>query len=135
MTGERRAVISATGFIILSSCAFGSLSTLTVLITRAGMPLIPAMLWRYLVAAGILFVALRRQRELIIARKDALRLMLVGGIGQSTITFLSLHALDYLPVGPLAFLFYTYPAWVALISALLGRERLTCYALPRSQSQ
>ena len=51
--------------------------------------------------------------------------MLVGGIAQSTITFLSLHALNYLPVGPLAFLFYTYPAWVALISALLGRESLT----------
>lgn len=51
--------------------------------------------------------------------------MLVGGIAQSTITFLSLHALNYLPVGPLAFLFYTYPAWVALISAITGKETLT----------
>ena len=51
--------------------------------------------------------------------------MLVGGLAQSTITFLSLHALNYLPVGPLAFLFYTYPAWVALISAITGREALT----------
>ena len=125
MTGERQSVVNATGMIVLSSCAFGSLSTLTVFITRAGMPLLPAMLWRYLVAAAILFVALQRQHGLIIARKDALRLMLIGGIGQSTITFLSLHALNYLPVGPLAFLFYTYPAWVALISALLGREDLT----------
>src|SRR5678816_77243 len=83
------------------------------------------MLWRYLIAAGILLVVLQHQRQLIIARKDALRLILIGGIGQSTITFLSLHALNYLPVGPLAFLFYTYPAWVALISALLGREDLT----------
>jgi drug/metabolite transporter (DMT)-like permease len=89
------------------------------------MPLLPAMLWRYLLAGGLLFFALRPRHGLIIARKDALRLMLVGGIAQSTITFLSLHALNYLPVGPLAFLFYTYPAWVALISALLGRESLT----------
>jgi drug/metabolite transporter (DMT)-like permease len=125
MTGERQSVVSATGLIVLSSCAFGSLSTLTVLITRAGMPLLPAMLWRYLLAGGLLFFALRPRHGLIIARKDALRLMLVGGIAQSTITFLSLHALNYLPVGPLAFLFYTYPAWVALISALLGRESLT----------
>jgi len=125
MTGERQSVVNATGMIVLSSCAFGSLSTLTVFITRAGMPLLPAMLWRYLVAAAILFVALHRQHGLIIARKDAFRLILIGGIGQSTITFLSLHALNYLPVGPLAFLFYTYPAWVALISALLGREDLT----------
>jgi len=125
MTGARQSVVNATGMIVVSSCAFGSLSTLTVFITRAGMPLLPAMLWRYLVAAAILFVALNRQHGLIIARKDALRLILIGGIGQSTITFLSLHALNYLPVGPLAFLFYTYPAWVALISALLGREDLT----------
>ena len=37
----------------------------------------------------------------------------------------SFKALDYLPVGELAFLFYTYPAWLAAISALRGRERLT----------
>lgn len=123
MRPDREAVLNATGLIILSSCAFGSLSTLTVLVTHSGLPLLPAMLWRYLIAAGILSVILRHQ--LIIARKDALRLMLTGGIAQSTITFLSLHALNYLPVGPLAFLFYTYPAWVALISAVLGREELT----------
>lgn len=125
MSSERRAVVEATGLIVLSSCAFGSLSTLTVLVTRSGLPLIPAMFWRYLLAAGILAVVLYKRSELIIARKDALRLMLVGGLAQSTITFLSLHALNYLPVGPLAFLFYTYPAWVALISAVLGREDLT----------
>lgn len=125
MRSDREAVLEATGLIILSSSAFGSLSTLTVLITRSGLPLLPAMLWRYLIAAGILFAVLLQQRQLIIARKDALRLMLTGGIAQSTITFLSLHALNYLPVGPLAFLFYTYPAWVALISAVLGREALT----------
>jgi drug/metabolite transporter (DMT)-like permease len=125
MTVERKTVVEATGLIILSSCAFGSLSTLTVLITRSGLPLIPAMFWRYLLAAGILLAFTRAQPRLIIARKSALRLMLVGGIAQSTITFLSLHALNYLPVGPLAFLFYTYPAWVALISAVLGREELT----------
>lgn len=122
---DREAVIEATGLIILSSCAFGSLSTLTVLVNRSGLLLLPAMLWRYLIAAGILLILLLRQRQLIIARKDAIRLMLTGGLAQSTITFLSLHALNYLPVGPLAFLFYTYPAWVALISAVTGRESLT----------
>jgi drug/metabolite transporter (DMT)-like permease len=41
------------------------------------------------------------------------------------ITYLSLHALEYIPVGPLAFLFYTYPAWVALLAAVRRTERLT----------
>jgi drug/metabolite transporter (DMT)-like permease len=51
--------------------------------------------------------------------------MIVGGCGQAAITYLSLYALEFLPVGPLAFLFYTYPAWVAVISAMSGREDLT----------
>jgi drug/metabolite transporter (DMT)-like permease len=37
----------------------------------------------------------------------------------------SLHALEYISVGPLAFLFYTYPAWVALLAAIRKTERLS----------
>jgi drug/metabolite transporter (DMT)-like permease len=51
--------------------------------------------------------------------------MLIGGCGQALITYLSLHALQYISVGPLAFLFYTYPAWVALVAAVRRTERLT----------
>jgi len=51
--------------------------------------------------------------------------MLIGGCGQALITYLSLHALEYISVGPLAFLFYTYPAWVALLAAVRRTERLT----------
>ena len=53
------------------------------------------------------------------------QLMLIGGLGQALITYLSLHALEYISVGPLAFLFYTYPAWVALLAAIRRTDRLT----------
>ena len=125
MNPEREAVARATGLIVLSSLAFGSLSTLTVLILRSGLPLLTTMVWRYLLAAIILLLALRTKGLRSVSRNHALRLMLVGGIFQSVITYSSLRALDYLPVGPLAFLFYTYPAWVVVIAALLGREKLT----------
>ena len=69
MQADRETAIKATGLIILSSCAFGSLSTLTVLINRSGLPLLPAMLWRYLIAAGILLVILQHQQQLIIAQE------------------------------------------------------------------
>ncbi|HEX6574593.1 MAG TPA: DMT family transporter [Gemmatimonadaceae bacterium] len=114
----------ATGLIVLSSFAFGSLSTLTVLTARSGMPLLPAMFWRYFIACILLLTVLRK-RITRIDRNHAVRLVLVGGLGQALITYLSLRALDFLPVGPLAFLFYTYPAWVALHSAMTGREELT----------
>jgi drug/metabolite transporter (DMT)-like permease len=125
MPEARQTVAKATALIVLSSCGFGSLSTLTVLIMHAGLPLLPTMLWRYFLAAAFLGVLLRNRLRADITRQRALRLILVGGVGQAVITYLSLRALDYLPVGPLAFLFYTYPAWVALISAALGREELT----------
>lgn len=125
MNREREAVARASGLIVLSSLGFGSLSTLAVLIIRSGLPLLPAMVWRYLLAALILLFVLRRKGLESVTRNHAMRLMLVGGAFQSVITYLSLRALDYLPVGPLAFLFYTYPAWVVVIAAMLGREKLT----------
>jgi drug/metabolite transporter (DMT)-like permease len=60
-----------------------------------------------------------------IRKQRILQLMLIGGVGQALITYLSLHALEYIPVGPLAFLFYTYPAWVAMVAAIRRTERLT----------
>jgi len=128
MTRGRQTVPQAIGLIVISSFAFGSLSTLTVLVGKAGMPLLPAMLWRYLLAF-ILLILLLRKRITEITREQAMRLIIVGGLGQGLITYLSLRALDFLPVGPLAFLFYTYPAWVALISAMLGREELTLWRI------
>ena len=125
LKAQQQTVARATLFIVLSALAFGSLSTITLIITRQGMPLLPAMFWRYLLAAAALLLFLRHRAFSDIRRNDAIRLMIVGGLGQGLITFLSLHALEYLPVGPLAFLFYTYPAWVAVISAALGREDLT----------
>ena len=125
MTRERQIVAKATALIILSALSFGSLSTLTVLIGREGLPLLAAMFWRYLVAALVLALVLRKRVVQDVKHPDAFRLMAIGAFGQAFVTYVSLYALEFLPVGPLAFLFYTYPAWLALISAVLGREALT----------
>ena len=124
MKTDSESLAKATALIVISACSFGSLSTLTVFVTRSGFGLVPAMFWRYLIAALVLILVLRAS-VLRITRRRALQLVIVGGFAQALITYLSLRALDYLPVGPLAFLFYTYPAWVALISAATGREDLT----------
>lgn len=125
MIRERQVVAKATALIILSALSFGSLSTLTVLSGREGVPLLTAMFWRYLLAALILGLVLRKKVVRDIHRSAAFRLMIIGALGQAFVTYVSLYALEYLPVGPLAFMFYTYPAWLALISAVLGREALT----------
>jgi drug/metabolite transporter (DMT)-like permease len=115
----------ATLLIILSALSFGSISVLTVLVTAAGVPLLTAMAWRYLLGVTLLGAVARPGRIRSIPTLRVVQLVVTGGCGQALITYLSLHALEYIPVGPLAFLFYTYPAWVALLAALRKTERLT----------
>lgn len=114
----------ATFLIVVASLGFGSISVLTLLITTAGVPLITAMAWRYVLAAILLGALAQPWRAKEYPRQQVVQLVLIGGCGQALITYLSLHALEYIPVGPLAFLFYTYPAWVTLLAAMRG-EKLT----------
>jgi drug/metabolite transporter (DMT)-like permease len=115
----------ATLMIVASALSFGSISVLTVLITTAGVPLLTAMAWRYVLGALLLFAMIGIARLRSVSKQRVVLLLLIGGFGQALITYLSLHALEYIPVGPLAFLFYTYPAWVALIAAIRRTEKLT----------
>ena len=118
-------VSRATLLILVSALCFGSISVLTVLVTRAGVPLLTAMAWRYVLGAVLLFGVVGIKQLGSIPKQRVVNLLLIGGFGQALITYLSLHALEYIAVGPLAFLFYTYPAWVALLAATRRTEKLT----------
>jgi drug/metabolite transporter, DME family len=125
MESPTRSLHRATLWIVASAFSFGSISVLTVLVTRSGVTLVTAMAWRYVLATVVLLpiVGIHPLRGLSKARVFAL--ILIGGVGQALITYISLHALEYIAVGPLAFLFYTYPAWVALLAAVRKTEKLT----------
>lgn len=89
------------------------------------MGLATIMAWRYALAAPLLVfiagvTAVRR-----VPWRRALALVALGGGGQTAVTWLSLSALQWLPAASLGFLFYTYPAFVALFAAISGTERLT----------
>ena len=125
MESSDASVRRATLLIVLSALSFGSISVLTVLVTAAGVPLLTAMVWRYALGAALLGAVARPALLRAIPRQRVILLMVIGGCGQALITYLSLHALEYISVGPLAFLFYTYPAWVALLAAIRKTEKLT----------
>lgn len=118
-------IARATFFVVVSSLSFGAISVLTLLTSRAGVPLVDAMAWRYLLAILVVAIAGSAKQIRGTPPSRALTLIVLGGGGQALLTFTSLSALRYIPVATLAFLFYTYPAWVALISAVTGAERLT----------
>jgi drug/metabolite transporter (DMT)-like permease len=109
---------------VIAASAYGSLSIVTTLAGRAGVGMLTMMAWRYAIAAPILVaIAGRRLRDVTMGR--ALALLAIGGIGQALVTYFSLASLAWLPAASLGFLFYTYPAWVAVFAAIGGIERLT----------
>lgn len=125
MPFSRQSIFRATLLIVFSACCFGSLTTVTLLAMQTGMPLVNVIFWRFVIAAIVLAAASWRVRKDHKFNMAAWRLMALGGIAQAGISYLSFKSLDYLPVGILGFLFYTFPAWIAIIESVRGRETLT----------
>jgi drug/metabolite transporter (DMT)-like permease len=120
----RPSVARATLLLLFAAACFGSVSIFTVIGTRAGASLATLMVWRYLIAL-LLFVAVAGGASgLRLPPRRAVEFLLLGGGGQAAVTYVSLTSLRYITVATLGFLFYTYPAWITLFSAVRGSERL-----------
>jgi drug/metabolite transporter (DMT)-like permease len=116
-------VARATALVAFGACCFGSIGVLTVLATRAGTSLDMVLAGRYLLGALLLGLAAGLSRVRLAPRHAAAALLLGGG-GQAAVAGLSLSALRYIPAATLGFLFYTYPAWVAVFAVVRGSERV-----------
>lgn len=124
----RRAALRGTLAVVISACCFGSISPLTVIATDRGMALESIQSWRYLTSA-LLLVAIGVLRRPAAPAQGigpwyAPRTLLLAGSGQALVATLALAALRWLPAATASFLFYTYPAWVTVITALRGLEPL-----------
>jgi drug/metabolite transporter (DMT)-like permease len=122
VTGHPR--VRATFSLVGAAFGFSTIAIFTSLLANAGTPLLPAMLGRYVVAS-VLLVPMAGLAAMRLPARRVVQLAGIGGLGQATIAFLSLSALEYIPAAMLVFLFYTFPAWVALRAAILRTERLT----------
>lgn len=122
---ERASAVRGTLLIVLSAACFGAIAILTALATRAGGDLRGVLFWRYALAVPALVAVSGGVRALSAPRKDAARVALLGGGGQAVLAFATLSSLAYIPASALGFLFFTFPAWVALFAALTGAERMT----------
>jgi drug/metabolite transporter (DMT)-like permease len=125
VNGAPRPLSRATLLVLFSACCFGSIPVLITVATTSGARLVDVLAWRYLVAAALLVLVSGGLGPILApGRRAWLVIALVGG-GQAAIAFVSLSALRYIPAATLTFLFYTYPAWVAVIGAVRGTERMT----------
>lgn len=114
----------ASALIVFAACCFGSITLFAIVATRDGATLLALLTWRYVLAivmlipvAGGAIVAARNRRR-------SWPLIVFAGGAQAAIAYLSLAALEYMSAATLAFLFYTYPAWVAIFAFVSGAERV-----------
>jgi drug/metabolite transporter (DMT)-like permease len=125
----RSAILRATLLILLSAGCFGANSILTVVATRAGVPLFSVLFWRYGLAVPMLALiaawsARSASQALALPRGRLLPLLFLGGGGQALVIFLVMTSLNWISAATMGFLFYTYPAWVAVFAVVRGSERL-----------
>lgn len=115
----------ATLSLIGAAFGFSTIAIFTTLLSSAGTSLLSAMVGRYVFASLVLIPVAGGFGAMRLPRARMAQLAGIGGLGQALIAFLSLSALSYIPAATLVFLFYTFPAWVALRAALLRTEPLT----------
>ncbi len=120
-SGRGRATLALVG----AAFGFSTIAILTTLLTDAGTSLLGAMAGRYVFATLVLIPVAGGFAAMRVPPRKAAQITIVGGAGQAAIAFLSLSALEYIPAATLVFLFYTFPAFVALRAAVLRTERLS----------
>jgi len=120
-SGRAVAALSLIG----AAFGFSTIAIFTTLLVNDGTSLLTAMVGRYIFASLVLIPIAGGLSGLRLPRTRMVQLAGIGGLGQALIAFLSLSALEYIPAAMLVFLFYTFPAWVALRAALLRAEPLT----------
>jgi len=125
--------VRATLLIALSACGFGTISIFVTLATRSGTPLLDVLVGRYALAAVLLSIAAIASGTRRVEGRGA-RVMVIIGIAQALVAYTSLLALQYITAATLSVLFYTYPAWIAIIARVIHFEpftwpRLTALAL------
>jgi drug/metabolite transporter (DMT)-like permease len=116
---------AGTMFTLLAALGFAAVSTLTSIATGQGVPLLVVLMWRYVIGAVVMvsFVATRDYPRM--PWREAMRFITLGGGGQALLVGMALSSLKYIGVATLAFLFYTYPAWVTLVQTIRGAEPVT----------
>lgn len=113
------------GLIILSACCFATLPIFGRWAYLSGVRMLQLLSWRFLIAVALLWALLALTRRLapLPARTRAALL----GMGMIFVVMSSIYflALRFTPISTLTLLFYTYPAFVTVLAALVLKEPLS----------
>lgn len=112
--------------VLLSALGFGLLPIFTIFAYREGANVITLLFLRFLLASAVLFAYLWRCGiKIKVSKRQLGMLFLLGSVlytAQSSCYFSSVR---YIPASLTALLLYTYPIFVALLSAVIDKEKLS----------
>lgn len=114
-----------TLLVLVSAAGFGTLAILAKVAYAAGVSPMVALNWRFILASLLMAAYLGLTRlSWRVTRREAVILLLLGGVGYATMSSLFFSALRFIPASATSMLLYTYPAFVSLLSYLFWRTPL-----------
>jgi drug/metabolite transporter (DMT)-like permease len=111
--------------VVISAASFGTLAILGRYAYATGMDTITILFLRFLLASIVMSILLVARHETIPRGSILIRLLGMGAIGYVGQAFSYFTALKYASAGLVALLLYLYPTFVALLSVIVLRERIT----------
>lgn len=110
--------------VLASATGFGIMPIFAVLSYRHGLDPASLLFLRFAIAAAVLALLVTMQRgSLRVSRRQLVVFAVLGGL-YAGVAGCYFTALQYIPAGLVALLLYLYPAFVAVLSAVLARRRL-----------
>lgn len=114
--------LRGTLLVLLSAACFGTTLIFTQRALDGGALLATLLTYRYVLGAILLALIAGGPGPVIAVGRRAWPLLLIGGAAQTAIAGLSVASLQLIPAASVAFLFYTYPTWVAVLAIVRRTE-------------
>jgi drug/metabolite transporter (DMT)-like permease len=112
--------------VLLSTLGFGLMPIFALFTYGEGVNVVTLLQLRFAFAALLLFVFLRlRGEKIAVSRRELALLFVLGGVLYACQASFYFSSVRYIPASLAALLLYTYPVFVAGLSVVVDKEKLT----------
>lgn len=115
-----------TLLIVISAIGFALMAIFAKFAYAAGLNITTVLSWRFLIAAGVMWVLLLVKGENPrVTRSQLVSLLALGALGYGVMSTCFFYAVKLIPASMASILLYTYPIIVTLLSAWIYKEAIT----------
>lgn len=114
--------LRGTLLVLISAACFGTTLIFTQRALDGGATLLALLAYRYVLGTLMLGAVAGGVSPVLAVGERKWRLLLIGGVAQTAIAGLSVASIRFIPAASVAFLFYTYPTWVAVLAIVRRTE-------------